>query len=132
MSLDLRLLIVEDLVESRPFYAHSILTCRSDSRLFEKILLEMKGKELRFPPPTPQSPKFTSFVSTAPNGECGYGPVEADAYGEPLQFVAARLLVSVLRDHLENPEAKWRADNFAILAFLSALPGDSPIALFWC
>jgi hypothetical protein len=52
--------------------------------------------------------------------------VDADRYGEPLTFTTPAALHPLLDAEHASP---W---NRAVLAFLTSLPGETRIVLYWC
>lgn len=119
MGVDLRLLPL-DYEGPDITYSHTVLSFERQSRLWTKI------EEL----PTTPAPRFTSFVAiigAGPNkGESCYGYAEKDAYGAPLRCVTADAL-----RHCVMKLQNLRPRNHAIGCYLSALPPETRIVLYW-
>ena len=73
------------------------------------------------------SPDLCSFYATGADGEPTFGKTPEDKYGERLRYVTAADLVRLKTDEsvTDNPE------NRAVWAYLSELPADTKVALFW-
>jgi len=101
-------------------YSHSMLDVQllpESVRAIESIAQDV-GK------PLPEN--FTSYLRRLRNGECGYGdgPWE-DAFGKRIVCVPAIAVGAAIRQWKNNPFAHAVGD------FLSALPDDARVALYW-
>lgn len=102
--------------------AHDIIEFGEDSKLFEKIikLEDKKGRDV------PRK-GIHSFSGSDENfeGHC-YGKTIETPYGEIMKSVLVSELNKVLADYKTEG---WR--NKAVIAFLSELPNDLEIWLYW-
>ncbi len=55
------------------------------------------------------------------------GDLKKDKYGDPLMYVKVRELCHVLKEYNSRDR-----ENKAALAYLSKLPKDLPVYLYWC
>lgn len=119
MGVDLRLLPL-DYEGPDITYSHTILSMERQRELWPKI---------EALPSTP-APRFTSFMAIREaepdKGESCYGYATKDAYGQPLRCVTADDLRKCVMRLVGLYEK-----NYAIGCYLSALPPETRIVLYW-
>lgn len=82
-------------------------------------------------PKNPVAPtEFRCHLATRPDGEPEYGPLLADAYGEPIRWAGAGDLARVIAG---EPSFSFVEDppTLAALRYLEALPAGWPVVLYW-
>ena len=120
MGVDLDLLPIEGIQEDRTWeLSVSVLRFERRAELWDDV------KKL---PCKPLKVDLRCHVARLGNGEQGWGSVEKDAYGEPVQYVRAKEFAA-LKNH---PAIKDNDTNRAIIAYLLALHPATKIALYWC
>lgn len=117
MGLDLKLLPVEcdtELVR----YSHTILSCPRRRALFDSI------KELE---KRNYGASLACYLAPDKDGNVRYGETTEDSYGKPIQYVTAQelLKLSMHFDVCSNDI------NKAIWSYLSKLPPETKIILYW-
>lgn len=115
MGVDLRLLPF-DADRGEFAYSHTILELGRDYALHEKI------RKLRSMP-VPSG--FTSFSGRGDDGDTCYGATIETPYGEPVEWVLAGELCAI-----ELEEGGTYIER-AIWAYLSHLPPQTKVALYW-
>lgn len=116
MGVDLRLL---PLLNKNCWVSHEILSVERRRDLWDEVLKLPQQ-------PIPQ--RLSCFLARNPvDGETCYGDIESDPYGGRPHYTTAGDLAT-LKD---NPEASDCAKNRAIWAYLSEMPADWPIVLYW-
>lgn len=73
------------------------------------------------------SSNFQSFYGPGLNGEPGYGTTAETPYGEPIKWASAGDLAKLSTHNTITDNAK----NRAVWAYLSELPADTKVALYW-
>lgn len=123
MGLDLTLLPF-DCDSSILSFSHTVLSCERRGDLFDaiRVIEEKHGHD------TPE--RFSCYLGIHDKETCGargYSQVTQTPYGKRLQF----LLVSELFPLFTHRDVQDDAKNRAIWAYLSQLPPDTKVALFW-
>jgi len=115
MGVDLTLL---PLIGPDFWASHDVIQLNRRSALWPEI-----AKLKQHPIPMP----LTCYLSRGEDGESRYGNTEKDPYGDPLKWTTAAELLT-LKDH-EVVVDDWQ--NRAVWAYLSHMPPDWPIVLYW-
>ncbi len=71
--------------------------------------------------------KLGCYLARTADGETCYGDIEGDPYGGRLQWTTAGELLT-LKDR-EEVQDNW--ENRAVWSYLSQMPPDWPIVLYW-
>lgn len=119
MGLDLQLLPVSNRLSSQDWFSHTVLDCERRRGLFEAIQ-ELRGERV------PET--FHTYVSRdAEYEESHYGNTQTTSYDEPLKHVSVRELLFFA----SHEGVKDNPLNSAIWAYLSELPPEMRVALYW-
>lgn len=125
MSLDLKLLFVRDhtgMINNR-LYCFDVLAFATDSYLFGQII--DLSKYVEYSPSIAPRP-LPDGCMVYHHRDDGLRFTKNDDYGTPLTFVYAKEL-SALKCTEDTPPY-----NRAVVAFVKALPPETPIILMWC
>lgn len=104
---------------SKDFWAaHDVLRLERRRELWDAVT-DLPAK------PVPQ--KVSCYMARLPSGETGYGDLEQDPYGGALQYVTAADLLTL--KYREEVQDNWM--NRAVWSYLTKMPPDWPIVLYW-
>ncbi len=119
MGVDISLLPFD--ADSGVYFSHTILSLERRRDLWDPIA----EIEKRFGRDVPE--RFTSYMGTGADGDPAYGNTQQTSYGEVLKYVLVQdlLLISKHEDITDNHK------NRAIWAYLSCLPANTKVALYW-
>ena len=119
MGLDLKLLPIEHIQIEQimlSIVTHTVLNTERSSELYRAI------EELKTI--VPLDCEISCYVATLSNGESGYGDCKEDPYGDKLTYVPAKDLLEINSELIQGI-------NKAVWAYLSALPENTNIVLYW-
>lgn len=129
MGLDLYMLPVDGDLPPKLFFAHNILSIDRNA-IIGDIRDVAKKHAVKIPQPV------SCFIGTGKDGESKYGQATEDPYGDPLAFVLAKHL-KPLAWKVGVPDAEMVEDGYksrknrAAFAYVTALPDDYKIVLYW-
>ena len=78
--------------------------------------------------------RFRSFFGTNKDDEDGehrWGDMDEDAYGDPLMYAVAFDLSNCLIEYKKKYPDHHNFENTAAQKYLSALPPDWPVVMYW-
>lgn len=121
MGVDLTMLPFGNRSEGNAF-SHTLLDCNRSRELFDEIFAIEKEHGEYVPP------EFVSYCSRdGKYEEPHYGSTLETPYGERLQYVEAQRLYALI----QHPHVQDNYPNRAVWAYISCLPRETKIALYW-
>jgi len=130
MSLDLKLLpLAKNHMSGRSDveFSHNVIEFGSNLEIYGKLEKFVRANGV------PVAKEFSSYLGRVPDGshegECGYGVVTKDPYGEPLKMLTVAQFLNFLEKEQVDFSNLERAR--AARAFLRELPPERYVVFYW-